>query len=421
MHFPEKDKIFWKLDKILVKPEKIIVWVSGWPDSSFLITLLQDYYEKNWWDEQLLVVAHFNHGQRKESDKEQKEIFKKYKFHHIYYNEEKPKKWQNETTLRRLRKEFFQEILTKEAASYLALGHNLDDRIETSFINLLRGTSLQGLANMTFCDYREWKFYLRPLIDLQKRYIEELCKSNKVSYFTDETNKLSSLTIRNSLRNEIFPQIQLLRSSSRRYDSWLLIYEQIERAQIVSSSDNVWLIPLSRFPKAWGASYCYHIKIWSPNRWNDFVENDRAYVFQQLGIYKKISQKTLAEWTIFSNTSDDWYKLLEGVYFFKSHGKLYAIDGKKEFRNYSSNEQKNITTKEEKIMFDNVKIAIKKERKGGTIRYTKQGDAYKWKRAKKWMLNQKIPVFWRDFVPVIEKKGKIIDVVKEVVPRVYLK
>ncbi len=36
------------------------------------------------------------------------------------------------------------------------------------------------------------------------------------------------------------------------------------------------------------------------------------------------------------------------------------------------------------------------------------------------MLNQKIPMFWRNLVPVIEKKGKIIDVVRGVIPRFYL-
>lgn len=35
------------------------------------------------------------------------------------------------------------------------------------------------------------------------------------------------------------------------------------------------------------------------------------------------------------------------------------------------------------------------------------------------MLNEKIPLFWRNFVPVIEKNGKIVEVVKDVVPHLY--
>lgn len=45
--------------------------------------------------------------------------------------------------LRTLRMEFFDEVCRKEKSTYLVTGHNLDDRIETSFMNLLRGSSLQ--------------------------------------------------------------------------------------------------------------------------------------------------------------------------------------------------------------------------------------------------------------------------------------
>lgn len=73
---------------------------------------------------------------------------------------------------------FFDEICRKEKALYLATGHNLDDRIETSFMNILRGTSLTGLANMTMCDFRSGRFTLRPLITLQKSYIQQLCDTH---------------------------------------------------------------------------------------------------------------------------------------------------------------------------------------------------------------------------------------------------
>ena|GEM_PF-5415201 len=53
--------------------------------------LLQEYYAHKGWDHELLIIAHFHHGQRKESDKELQQIFKQYKHHHIYYNTDKPK------------------------------------------------------------------------------------------------------------------------------------------------------------------------------------------------------------------------------------------------------------------------------------------------------------------------------------------
>lgn len=38
---------------------------------------------------------------------------------------------------------FFHEVCKKEKVTHIATGHNLDDRIETSFMNILRGTSLE--------------------------------------------------------------------------------------------------------------------------------------------------------------------------------------------------------------------------------------------------------------------------------------
>lgn len=117
-----------------------------------------------------------------------------------------------------------------------------------------------------------------------------------------------------------------------------------------------------------GATYCYELHINHP-----FSPADWAEVFSKIGITKGVSQKTLAEWTRFSNTSSDGYKLLGGVYFFSSHGTIYAIDGKKDFRKNSPKP---------------------------LVNYAQEGDAYKGKRLKKRMINQKIPIFRRNFIRV---------------------
>src|SRR5690606_6845581 len=49
-------------------------------------------------------------------------------------------------TARRLRYDWFREFITK--GYYIALGHHLNDRIESFWINLFRGTGLMGLDGM---------------------------------------------------------------------------------------------------------------------------------------------------------------------------------------------------------------------------------------------------------------------------------
>ncbi len=96
---------------------------------------------------------------------------------------------------------------------------------------------------MSLCDYKDSCFTLRPILSLQKRYIQELCDAEKLPYFVDPTNKNSSLTIRNALRNDIFPQMTLLSPQNKRYESWALIYKQLERDNLETTiSDTVRMI-----------------------------------------------------------------------------------------------------------------------------------------------------------------------------------
>ncbi|MBP6910020.1 hypothetical protein KBC03_00230 [Patescibacteria group bacterium] len=82
-------------------------------------------------------------------------------------------------------------------------------------------------------------------MSLQKWYIQELCDTNTIPYFTDKSNKNSSLTIRNALRNDIFPQMTMLSPQNKWYDSRALIYSQIERKDPDMASDHVRIIPKS--------------------------------------------------------------------------------------------------------------------------------------------------------------------------------
>lgn len=79
--------------------------------------------------------------------------------------------------------------------------HHLDDRIETLFFNLVRGSKLTGLINMTECSGN----ILRPLLSLQKDEIESYLEKNNLTFFLDSTNANTEIT-RNKLRLDILPQ-----------------------------------------------------------------------------------------------------------------------------------------------------------------------------------------------------------------------
>ncbi|MDR0608239.1 MAG: hypothetical protein LBG52_08105 [Candidatus Peribacteria bacterium] len=60
-------------------------------------------------------------------------------------------------------------------------------------------------------------------------------------------------------------------------------------------------------------------------------------------------------------------------------------------------------------------IEVNEERfLGSTLRFPQLGDRFAGKTRNRWCINQKIPLFWRNFIPVAVKDGNILHMRKEV-------
>jgi tRNA(Ile)-lysidine synthetase-like protein len=94
----------------------------------------------------------------------------------------------------------------------LVLWHHLDDRKETTLLNLSRGASLQGIINMTTLSpshIKEEKTILfRPLLSLPKELLITYTKNNNLEYIEDITNTQPSISKRNYRRSIITKQLQ---------------------------------------------------------------------------------------------------------------------------------------------------------------------------------------------------------------------
>ena len=93
---------------------------------------------------QNLILVHCNHKVRTESDQEAKFLatfFKDAKFHIVTRKGKLPKI--NEESLRERRYAEFTKLAKKYKATTLILGHNLTDRIESTFLNMLRGAHVK--------------------------------------------------------------------------------------------------------------------------------------------------------------------------------------------------------------------------------------------------------------------------------------
>lgn len=101
-----------------------------------------------------------------------------------------------------LRYNLFRDLRNELNAQYVSVAHHKEDQAETIFLNLLRGSGLNGI-----CGMEEVQGYIiRPLLNVEKNEIYEYLSRNNLKYRTDSSN-LSNVYIRNAVRNRIFPEI----------------------------------------------------------------------------------------------------------------------------------------------------------------------------------------------------------------------
>lgn len=87
----------------------------------------------------------------------------------------------------------------------IAVAHNLSDNAETVFLNIVRGTSIDGLKGIRYV----YKDLIRPLRDITKEETYEILSNQGIEYRTDKTNFEADAT-RNKIRLELFPKIDEL-------------------------------------------------------------------------------------------------------------------------------------------------------------------------------------------------------------------
>ena len=196
-----------KKHKLISPNDKIVIGVSGGPDSVCLLHVLWKLQKA-----QNLIVAHVNYGYRgKQADQDQKYVknLAKRLGLKIYIKKLKINEWKStpkkniEAKFRKIRYDFFNDILQKEKANKIAVAHQADDQVETVIMFFLRGAGIRGLSGMS---YRRNKI-IRPLLDCSRSEILEYLAKNKLEYRKDVTNEDISFT-RNRIRHKLIPYLE---------------------------------------------------------------------------------------------------------------------------------------------------------------------------------------------------------------------
>ena len=184
------------------RDDKLILGISGGADSVCLMHILLALGCS-------FELAHCNFNLRgEESDADEdfvKELAKKYQlkihvkqFDTLAYAAEN--KISTQMAARDLRYAWFDKLLIKSSAKYLAIAHHANDDVETFFINLVRGSGLKGFLGIK----EKNNAIVRPLLEVSRLEIEHFLQVRGL-FFRDDSSNISVKYLRNKIRHELMP------------------------------------------------------------------------------------------------------------------------------------------------------------------------------------------------------------------------
>jgi tRNA(Ile)-lysidine synthase len=191
----------------LPTPRKYWIGFSGGADSTALLQAIHECQE------QLAVpihAVHFHHGLQSEADAWQThcETFcseRDIPFLSRRLEIDRSSKNSPEEESRNSRYRSVAEILG-DAEMYLT-AHHAEDQAETLFLNLMRGSGIEGLAGIPVLRNLENGWVARPLLDRNRPELEHFLEQKNIPWLTDPSNADTSFD-RNYLRQELFPVLE---------------------------------------------------------------------------------------------------------------------------------------------------------------------------------------------------------------------
>lgn len=220
---------------MLRNKDKIVVAVSGGPDSMALLHILRTLQKEY---ELELCVGHVNHMFRGvEADADAAyvaDICKAWNIPCFIARINVPaimseRGLSAQIAAREVRYHFLKHVAAITGSNKIAVGHNADDQVETILMRFLRGTGPEGLTGISSvrCGI------IRPLIQVFRTEVEKYCREWGIEAREDASNK-KTIYLRNRIRNALIPYLENEYNSQLRGNLLIL-------GEILQSEEEYWM------------------------------------------------------------------------------------------------------------------------------------------------------------------------------------
>ncbi len=408
-----RDKVLKTIDKfsLIPKGSKVLVALSGGPDSVTLLHLLNQLKDKLSVEVAAVHVNHMLRGEESERDEQfVRELCKNWKVPLFVERVNIPELSNGknvEAVARKERYRKFKEVLKIWKGDLVALGHTASDLTETVLLNLTKGTGLKGLRG--FLPKRD--IFIRPLFEVKREEVENYIEENNIPFVVDSSN-LETKYERNLLRIEVIPVLKRINPS---LESAVLRETEILRGVedfISSKVEAVVSLYLrnGRFCIPLSVAKEIHPLLFSEVLRESYRRiSGRELSFEKVQLVRKILEKKGYR-EFFPHREFKIYKDQE----------FFCIEKKGKFKKFSFKVDNLPTTVDTPLyrlsFFKNRGIPIltvsEFEKNGLVVRGRLPGDRLTFKdfskKLKKFLIERRVPASIRDRIPIVEASGRII-------------
>lgn len=209
------DKVKHTMDtnELVTDGDRVLVGLSGGPDSMALLHILHQLYFRSQVE---IFAVHINHqfrGQEADQDEEAARQYAErleipFYCHSVDVPEYIKQSGLNaQMAARQIRYNAYRITGKEVDANKLALGHHADDQAETVLMRVIRGTGVEGLTGMPVIRQEGQLKLIRPLLGASKQEILQYCDQHHIPYRLDKSNE-STAYYRNRIRLELIPQLE---------------------------------------------------------------------------------------------------------------------------------------------------------------------------------------------------------------------